>query len=124
MEKLLWISLGGVLGAWSRYYVGLWAADKWGTAFATGTFLINFLGSAFMAWILTLSLEKGLFTPHLRLALTVGFCACFTTFSTFSWDTFRYLSEGNWKYALLNVGLNVGGCLIGTWSGVVLARAW
>ncbi|MGH7739540.1 MAG: fluoride efflux transporter CrcB [bacterium] len=122
LEKYLWIAAGGILGAWSRYWLGLWAAEKWGTAFAVGTLLINFLGSLALAWVLTLNIEKGIFTANTRLFLAVGFCACFTTFSTFSWDTFRYISEGNLKFALLNVTLNVGGCLIGTWSGIVLAR--
>ena len=123
MDKLFYIAFGGVLGAWSRYWLGLWAVEKWGSAFAVGTLLINLIGSFIMAWALTMNIEKGVFPPNVRLFITAGFCACFTTFSTFSWDTFRYLSEGNWKYALLNITLNVGGCLIGTWSGVMLARA-
>jgi CrcB protein len=122
MDKFIWIALGGILGAWARYVMGLWSVGKWGTAFAIGTLLINLIGSFVMAWVLTMNIERGLFTPNLRLFLTVGFCASFTTFSTFSWDTFRYLSEGNYKYALLNIVLNVGGCLAGTWSGIVLAR--
>ncbi len=123
MDKFFWIAFGGILGAWSRYWIGLWAVEKWGSAFAVGTLLINLAGSFVMAWVLTMNIEKGVFTPNVRLFLTVGFCASFTTFSTFSWDTFRYLSEGNLKLALLNITLSVGGCLFGTWSGVLLARA-
>jgi fluoride exporter len=123
MDKFIWIAFGGILGAWSRYVIGLWSVEKWGSTFATGTLVINLIGSFVMAWVLTMNVEKGVFTPNVRLFLTVGFCASFTTFSTFSWDTFRYLSEGNLKLALLNITLSVGGCLLGTWSGIALARA-
>ncbi|HVM32256.1 MAG TPA: fluoride efflux transporter CrcB [bacterium] len=122
MEKLVWISLGGLLGAWSRYYLGLWAVEKWGNSFAVGVLLINIVGSFVMAWAMIAGGERAMVGPNARLFLTVGFCACFTTFSTFSWDTYRYFSEGNFRFALLNIFLNVAGCLLGTWGGVVLAR--
>ena len=93
MDKYIWIAFGSILGAWTRYWMGLWAVEKWGSDFALGTLIINISGSFIMAWVLTLSATRGVFTPNIRLFLTVGFCAAFTTFSTFSWDTFRYISE-------------------------------
>jgi len=122
MDKLLWIALGGVLGAWSRYFMGLWAVEKWGSSFSVGTLMINIIGSFVMAWVLYLNASRGVFSPNIRLFLTVGFCATFTTFSTFSWDTFRYLSEGNFKYFAMNIIFNVAGCLLGTWFGITLAK--
>ena len=122
MDKFIWIAAGGILGAWSRYTLGLWAADRWGTTFAWGTLLINITGSLIMAWVLALNMQRGVFSPNIRLFLTVGFCASYTTFSTFSWDTFRYLSEGNWKLATGNIVLSVAGCLFGTWGGITLAK--
>jgi CrcB protein len=122
MEQMIWIGGGAILGAWSRYYLGLWAVQKWGSDFAVGTLLINISGSFLMAWILYLNSTRGVFTPNVRLFLTVGFCATYTTFSTFSWDTFRYISEGNFKYAAANIILSVGCCLAGTWAGITLAK--
>jgi CrcB protein len=122
MDKFLWIAFGSILGAWSRYWMGLWAVEKWGSDFALGTLIINISGSFIMAWVLTLSATRGVFTPNIRLFLTVGFCAAFTTFSTFSWDTFRYISEGNFKFASLNIIVSVGAGLAGTWGGITLAK--
>ncbi len=122
MEQMIWIAMGAILGAWSRYFIGLWAADKWGSAFAIGTLLINVSGSFLMAWILYLNATRGVFSPNVRLFLTVGFCATYTTFSTFSWDTMRYISEGNFKFASMNIILSVGACLLGTWGGITLAK--
>ncbi len=122
MDKYLWIAFGSTLGAWSRYWMGLWAVEKWGSGFALGTLIINISGSFIMAWVLALSATRGVFAPNIRLFLTVGFCAAFTTFSTFSWDTFRYISEGNFKFASLNIIVSVGAGLVGTWGGITLAK--
>ncbi|MBS1263199.1 MAG: putative fluoride ion transporter CrcB [Methanonatronarchaeales archaeon] len=46
-----------------------------------------------------------------RLLLGVGVLAAFTTFSTFSYETFRLLEEGDAALFLGNVALNVGSCL-------------
>jgi CrcB protein len=122
MDKLLWIALGAVLGAWSRYFMGLWAVEKWGSSFAVGTLMINIIGSFVMAWVLYLNSSRGVFSPNIRLFLTVGFCATYTTFSTFSWDTLRHISEGNFKFASMNIILSVGGCLLGTWFGITMEK--
>ncbi len=41
MDKVLWISMGAVLGANLRYWVGDWAAQRFGSSFPYGTLLIN-----------------------------------------------------------------------------------
>jgi len=122
MEKVLIISLGAVTGALSRYWLGLWAVSKWGSDFAYGTLLINLAGSFVLGLFLALNLDKGMFTPNARYLVAVGWCASFTTYSTFSWETFRYLQEGNLKLAAANVTLTLVGCLLATWAGVVTAK--
>ncbi len=122
MEKVLFISLGAVLGALSRYGVGLWSAQKLGTDFAYGTLLINLFGSFVLGLFLALNLDRGFFTPNLRLFVAVGWCASFTTYSTFSWETFQYLQQGNLKLAFANTAFTLFGCLLATWAGVATAK--
>jgi fluoride exporter len=122
MEKVLIISVGAVTGALSRYWLGLWAAARWGEGFVYGTLLINLLGSFVLGLFLALNLDKGMLTLNLRYLVAVGWCASFTTYSTFSWDTFRYLQEGNLRLAAANVALTLFGCLLATWAGVQVAK--
>ena len=122
MEKYLLMAAGAVLGAWSRYWMGLWAAEKWGTHFVSGTLLINLIGSFVLGLFLAMNLDRGLFSPNARYLVAVGWCASFTTYSTFSWDTFRYIQEGNLKLAALNITLTLAGCLLATWAGVTTAK--
>jgi CrcB protein len=71
---------------------------------------------------LVLNLDRGLFTPNLRYFVAVGWCASFTTYSTFSWETYRYIQEGNLKLAGLNVILTLTTCLAATWAGATTAK--
>lgn len=121
MEKYLLIAAGAVPGAFCRYWLTLWAAARWGTSFAFGVLIINLIGSFVLGLFLPL-LDKGLFPPDSRYLVAVGWCATFTTYSTFSWDTFRYIQEGNLKLAVANVGLTLFGCLLATWAGVTVAK--
>ena len=45
MEKFLIISIGAMLGANARYWVGGWAAEKLGAGFPYGTLIVNLTGS-------------------------------------------------------------------------------
>ena len=68
------ISLGAVAGALSRYYITLWFANRFGTAFPYGTFFINITGCLAMGFFVTLALERvATIAPEVRLMLATGF---------------------------------------------------
>jgi fluoride exporter len=69
------------------------------------------------------SIRSALVPPAIRIALTIGFLGGLTTFSTFSFETFRLLEEGAFVIAFLNVLVSVISCLACTWVGIVVARA-
>ena len=122
MDKYLYMAVGAILGAYCRYWMGAWANERWGTDFVYGTLLINLIGSFVLGFFLTLNLDRNFFTPNVRFMVAVGWCASFTTYSTFSWDTFRYIQQGNPTLAFLNMGATLIGCLLATWAGVVAGR--
>ncbi|RME72046.1 MAG: fluoride efflux transporter CrcB [Chloroflexi bacterium] len=122
MWQYLWIGLGGFLGANARYLVQQWAAQWWGSDFPYGTMLANVSGSFIIAFFLTLAAGRLAVSPELRLLIAVGFLGGFTTFSSFSFETFRLLEQSGWSVALLNFAGNTALGLGGVGLGIFLAR--
>ena len=124
MDKVLWISLGAVLGANLRYWVGDWAAQRFGSGFPYGTLLINLTGSFLLGLIISMSMENFIIDPRLRLLLTVGFLGSYTTFSTYAYESIALISQGQWGLGLFNlIGSSLLGALfaiLGIWLGKVL----
>jgi CrcB protein len=115
------ISLGAVLGANARFLVGGWVADRFGSSFPFGTFVINVTGSLLIGIVLTLSTER-LVPDWFRPLLAIGFLGSYTTFSTFSYETLSLVQSGAWAAAAVNVGASVAAAFAGVYAGTVLAR--
>ena len=120
--QFLWIGLGGFIGANARYLLQLWAANRWGADFPYGTMLANVSGSLVIAFFLTLATGRLVVSPELRLFVVVGFLGGFTTFSSFSLETFRLMEQSGWWAAGLNFVGNTALGLIGVVLGIFLAQ--
>lgn len=120
--KVLYIALFGGCGCVTRYLVSGWTYTLLGRSLPWGTLAVNVLGSFLLGLLLDLNLRSALFSPDVRVGLTVGFMGGFTTFSTFSFETVRLLEEGSWWQAGGNVLLNVVVCIIFAGLGIALAR--
>lgn len=124
LEKTLWISLGAVIGANARYWLGGWAAEKWGPAFPYGTLLINLTGSLLLGVFLTWATQRALVDPRYRLLIAVGFCGSYTTFSTYTYESLSLMLTGSWGAGLLNLlgssGLGLAAVALGIWIGRAL----
>lgn len=115
------ISIGAVLGANARFLIGGWIAERFGTAFPWGTFVINVSGSLLIGIVVTLSTER-LAPEWFRPLLAIGFLGSYTTFSTFSYETLSLVQNGAWLAAAANVVASVGAAFIGVYVGTALAR--
>ena len=120
--RFLWIGLGGFIGVNARYLLQLWAANRWGVDFPYGTMLANVIGSLMIAFFLTLATGRLVVSPELRLFVAVGFLGGFTTFSSFSLETFRLLEQSSWWAAGLNFVGNTALGFIGVILGILLAQ--
>lgn len=84
----LWVALGAVPGALSRYYFTQWCTHRFGSTFPYGTFAVNLFGAFLMGFFTTL-LQAKFAAAQLNLLITVGFLGAYTTFSTYALDTFQ-----------------------------------
>ncbi len=116
------IFIGGGIGAVARYWLQGAVYGWTGADFPYGTLAVNVLGSLFIGLLMSLFQERFLVQPALRLFLTIGILGGFTTFSTFSFETFALLREGSVAAGLLNAGVSLASCLGATWLGAVLGR--
>jgi CrcB protein len=110
-------------GGLTRYYLSGWVYSLLGRAFPYGTFAVNVIGAYFIGLVMELSLRSTAISDTMRLGLTVGFMGGLTTFSTFSYETFKLLEEGQFIVAFANVLASVAVCLLFTWLGIVTVRA-
>ncbi|MBL8093150.1 MAG: fluoride efflux transporter CrcB [Anaerolineales bacterium] len=121
LEKIAWISLGAILGANARFFIGTWAAEKWGSAFPYGTLLINLSGSLLLGIFLTYATQRGLVDPRFRLVVAVGFCGGYTTFSTYTYESINLMLAGSWFAGMVNLlgsaALGIGAVGLGIWIG-------
>jgi CrcB protein len=117
------VAIAGALGALARYALGGWIANRIPSPFPWETFAINVSGSFVLGFVFVLLTERFLPHPVLRTALTVGFLGAYTTFSTFSLETFRLIEDGAIGLAAANVLASVAAALLAVYLGVVVGRA-
>jgi fluoride exporter len=117
------IALGSALGGVARYGCGLLAVALWGAAFPWGTLIVNILGSFVIGGFATLTAPDGrLYVGPLgRQFVMVGLCGGYTTFSSFSLETFGLLQQRPLAGASY-IGLSLVLCLLAVWLGHALAR--
>jgi fluoride exporter len=118
----LLIAAGAVLGANARYLVGLYVADRLGTAFPYGTLIINVSGSLVIGFFLTLLMERLAGDPRWRLFFATGFLGAYTTFSTYTYEAAMLLRGGEVGLAVLYLGGSVVGGMVGVLGGIVAAE--
>lgn len=122
MKTATTIALFCAGGGLARYYLSGWVYGLLGRAFPYGTIAVNIIGAYLIGLIMELGLRSTVISDTLRLGLTVGFLGGLTTFSTFSYETFSLLEDGQFLIAFINVMASVAVCLLFTWLGIVTVR--
>lgn len=105
-----WVAAGAALGGVLRYGANVGAGRMGLTAFPWATLFVNVLGSMVIGFFATVTGDQGRLVarPELRMFVTAGICGGFTTFSSFSLETFRLIEDREWLLA----GLNATGSLV------------
>ncbi|HET9715718.1 MAG TPA: fluoride efflux transporter CrcB [Pseudolabrys sp.] len=121
----LWVALGSALGGMARYWCSGVASRLTGEWFPWGTLIVNVTGSFIIGLFAALGAAEGplFIRPEIRIFVMVGLCGGYTTFSSFSLETFALWREGQWLWAGANCVLSVALCLLAVWLGHLAVAA-
>jgi len=117
------IAIAGALGALARYGLDGLISRRAPTSFPWGTFVINVSGSFLLGIVFVAMTERFRPDPWLRSALTIGFLGAYTTFSTFSLETYRLVEDSAYGLAIANALGSLAAGLAAVYAGVVIGRA-
>jgi fluoride exporter len=112
----LYISLGAIAGAISRYQIDAWIRPQISSSFPWPTLLINVSGSLLIGMLASLLPDRN----DLRLLLMVGFCGSYTTFSTYSLEIVKLMQTGKASMAISYLVLSALLAPIACYLGYIL----
>jgi CrcB protein len=123
LRPCLLVGAGSFGGRNARFILARWVGGMIDARFPLGTFLINVGGSFVLGLLGGLLADRAVpHADHVRLALGVGFCGGFTTFSTFEFETHALFEDGVWLSAVTNMFLSLFAGLLAVRFGILSAR--
>lgn len=124
MKTVFWVAIGGALGAVMRFSLVNFVTSRMLSIFPWGTMSVNILGSCMLGYISAKGLGSMPLSPEIRLFLITGICGAFTTFSTFSLETFNLFKQGLFLYGFFNVMGNFCLGILALYLGILLSRVF
>ena len=116
------IAIGGALGSVARYLLSTFVLRATGTLFPLGTFVVNVIGCLVFGAIAGAASQRVQLAPALRLFLLTGILGGFTTFSSYAFESFTLVRDGQFLWASLNIAGQVIAGLAGMWAGYVITN--
>jgi CrcB protein len=116
------IAIGGALGSVARYLLSTFVLRATGTLFPLGTFVVNVIGCLVFGAIAGAASQRVQLAPALRLFLLTGILGGFTTFSSYAFESFTLVRDGQFLWASLNIAGQVIAGLAGMWAGYVVTN--
>ena len=122
MNGILYVALGGALGASGRYALGHVMFKLMGPGYPWGTLAANIIGGLVMGLLVGWLAFRVSGGEHLRLFLAVGVLGGFTTFSSFSLEAMRMIETKAYSMALGYISASVVFSILAVFIGLVIAR--
>lgn len=98
----VWVIVGGMIGAPTRYLADRLVQSVHRTAFPWGTFTVNVIASFVLGFVGSATANAAV-----GLAVGTGFCGALSTYSTFSYESMRLIEGQKAPLALANAGLSI-----------------
>lgn len=115
--NVLYVAVGAALGGALRYLATVFIQHRTGPGFPVATLVINVSGSLLLGFLVAYFAETTAVRPEIGLLLTSGLCGGYTTFSTFTYETFMLMRDGEYQragvYILLSVSVGIAAMIAG-----------
>jgi len=95
MKQVFLVFIGGGLGSVARYWLSI-KLNNFENAIPYGTLAANILGSLIIGLIFGIMAKTGNYSEKYTLLLATGFCGGFTTYSTFIYENYLFVKDGNY----------------------------
>jgi CrcB protein len=122
LQYIIAVAIGGAIGSVARYLVAVGSGRIFGPDLPWGTLIVNITGSFLIGALIGLFATRWDLPQTARIFLVVGICGGYTTFSTFSLDSYYLMERGQFGAALAymtaSVVLSIGALV----AGLYLAR--
>jgi CrcB protein len=117
----LFVLIGGGTGALLRHLSMRFFNAFVPVKYPIGTLFVNCLGALLIGFLIN-AFDGAALDAKWKPLLITGFLGGYTTFSTYSLETARYVLDGNVKRAILNIVLHNGLCLVFVLLGMALRK--
>jgi len=111
MWNVLAVFIGGGLGSITRYGVSKLVTSGFHNINPVGTLVSNIVSTSLLGLVLFLATQRGQVPTAIQALIVIGFCGGFSTFSTFSYETFELIKTGSYFFAGMDI-------LISTFLGI------
>lgn len=102
MLRFFYIAVGGAAGALLRYWLSGVAQRIFNSGFPWGTLSVNLIGSLIIGFLWGM-FETVVVSQNMKIMIFIGLLGSFTTFSTFSLESFHLIRDGEYNLFLMNV---------------------
>jgi CrcB protein len=121
-KTLLLVGVGGAVGSSLRFLTSF-ILQKWIQAsFPWGTFVANLIGCVLIGILMGYFIKIQPANNDMKILLVTGFCGGYTTFSTFSFESYSMMQQGQYSAAIIYILLSVIGGLLAVMGGMALTK--
>ena len=107
MNALLAVFIGGGLGSLARFGISVFSLKYINGAFPWGTLISNTVACIIVALTVVFFKEKIESQTMVRFFIISGFCGGFSTFSTFSFETYALFRNEHLWLGILNISISL-----------------
>jgi CrcB protein len=121
MEKYLLVMAGAAVGGLGRFLLASAIGSRFPQRIWYGTVVVNITGCFLIGIVMTILTQRQS-DPNWRYLLVVGVLGGYTTFSSFTWETFALIKDGDFANGFANIAVSVMAGYLALWCGALLAR--